>query len=56
LIDAELNGSGRVRFQRDMGVKNAIGSGVAFIWNPNLILNAPQQFTDAVMDWREVAP
>ena len=53
--DADLNGVGAVsspkRFRR---IK--CYSGVAFIWNPNLILNAPQQFTDAVMDWREVAP
>ena len=53
--DADLNGIGAVSSQRDLGGLNAT-PGVAFIWNPNLILNAPQQFTDAVMDWREVAP
>jgi hypothetical protein len=53
--DAELNGAGKVSSQRDLGGLNAM-PGVAFIWNPNLILNAPQPFTDAVMDWREVAP
>lgn len=53
--DADLNGVGAVSSQRDLGGLNAI-PGIAFIWNPNLILNAPQQFTDAVTDWREVAP
>ena len=53
--DAELNGTGKVSSQRDLGVGNS-SPGVAFIWNPNLILNAPQPFTDAVMDWKEVAP
>ncbi len=53
--DADLNGVGAVSSQRDLGGLNAT-PGVAFIWNPNLILNAPQQFTDAVTDWREVAP
>jgi len=54
--DINLDGSGRVGFQRDMGVNNRVGPGVAFVWNPFLILNAPQPFTDAVMDWKEVAP
>ena len=53
--DAELNGTGKVSSQRDLGFGNS-SPGVAFIWNPFLILNAPQPFTDAVMDWREVAP
>ena len=53
--DAELNGAGKVSSQRDLGIGNS-SPGVAFIWNPNLILNAPQPFTDAVMDWKEVAP
>ncbi|KKU12211.1 MAG: hypothetical protein UX17_C0054G0013, partial [Parcubacteria group bacterium GW2011_GWC2_45_7] len=42
--------------QRDLGNFNSTSPEVAFIWNPFLILNAPQAFTDAVMDWREVAP
>ena len=46
--DAELNGVGKVSSQRDLGVGNS-SPGVAFIWNPFLILNAPQPFTDAVM-------
>ena len=54
--DAELNGSGSVNTQRDLGNFNSTSPAVAFIWNPFLILNAPQPFTDAVMDWREVAP
>jgi len=53
--DAELNGAGKVSSQRDLGVGNAI-PGVAFIWNSFLILNTPQAFTDAVTDWKEVAP
>ena len=51
----KLIGTGKVSSQRDLGVGNS-SPGVAFIWNPNLILNAPQPFTDAVMDWKEVAP
>ena len=40
--DAELNGSGKVSSQRDLGIGNA-SPGVAFIWNPNLLLNFPDQ-------------
>jgi hypothetical protein len=54
--DIDLDGSGRVRFQRDMGVNNRVGPGVTVIWNPNLLLNWPAQLSDALTDWREVAP
>lgn len=56
MMKVVIYGSGRVRFQRDMGVNNALGPGVAVIWNPNLLLNFPAQLTDALTDWREVAP
>lgn len=46
-----MDDSGRVRFQRDMGVNNRVGPGVSVIWNPNLILNFPAQFTDAPTNW-----
>ena len=49
--DIDLSGSGRVRFQRDMGANNAVGPGVAVIWNPNLLLNWPEQLSDALTDW-----
>ena len=54
--DIDLDGSGRVRFQRDMGADNSVGPGVSVIWNPNLLLNFPDQLSDALTDWREVAP
>ena len=54
--DAELLNGGSVITERDLGNSNSTSPAVAFIWNPFLILNAPQPFTDAVMDWREVAP
>ena len=54
--DIGMDGSGRVRFQRDMGINNNIGPGVSVIWNPNLLLNWPEQLSDALTDWREVAP
>ena len=55
-IDLGINNGGRVNFQRDMGANNSVGPGVAVIWNPNLLLNFPDQLTDALTDWREVAP
>ena len=55
-IDLGINNGGRVNFQRDMGANNSVGPGVAVIWNPNLLLNWPEQLSDAVTDWREVAP
>ncbi len=54
--DMDLNGAGRVRFQRNMGANNAVGPGVSVIWNPNLLLNWPAQLSDALTDWREAAP
>ena len=54
--DVDMYGAGRVRFQRDMGINNNIGPGVSVIWNPNLLLNWPEQLSDALTDWREVAP
>ena len=55
-IDLGINNGGRVNFQRDMGANNSVGPGVAVIWNPNLLLNWPEQLSDALTDWREVAP
>jgi len=56
-IDLGTNSpGGRVNFQRDMGVNNSIGPGVSVIWNPNLLLNWPAELSDALTDWREVAP
>lgn len=54
--DIDLDGGGSVNFQRDMGLTNAAGPGVSVIWNPNLLLNVPDQLKDALTDWREVAP
>ncbi|MBI4426010.1 MAG: hypothetical protein HY567_00355 [Candidatus Kerfeldbacteria bacterium] len=54
--DIDLDGVGRVEFQRDLGVGNRTAAGTAVLWNPNLILNVPEQLTDALTDWREVAP
>ena len=42
--------------ERDMGANNSVGPGVAVIWSPNLLLNWPEQLSDALTDWREVAP
>src|SRR3989338_5553237 len=55
-IDLGINNGGRVNFQRDMGANNSVGPGVAVIWNTNLLLNWPEQLSDALTDWREVAP
>ena len=53
--DADLNGTGNVITERDMDTSND-KPGVAFIWNPNLLLNAPEDFEESLTDWREVAP
>ena len=54
--DFDLSGDGSVKFNRDLGTGNNIGPGVSVIWNPNLLLNWPDQLSDALTDWREVAP
>ena len=52
--DMDLNGSGDIQAQRNMGIYS--GPGVAYVWNPNLMTSAPSELFESLTDWREVAP
>ena len=53
---AGVDGSGNVTFNRDLGIDNNLYPPVLFIWDPELILNAPQILMQNSTNWHEVPP
>ena len=53
---AGVDGGGNVIFNRDLGINNNDYPPVLFIWDPELVLNAPQILMQNYTRWHEVAP
>jgi hypothetical protein len=56
IFAAGVDGNGSVTFNRDLGIDNNLFPPVLFIWDPELILNAPTILMQNSTSWHEVAP
>jgi len=53
---AGVDRSGSVTFNRNLGIDNNLFPPVLFIWDPELVLNAPTILMQNYTSWHEVAP
>ena len=56
VADADINGSGEFNFQRNLGAANGTTPAEKFIYRPDLLFSAPEQFLKKGLSWEEIVP